>query len=131
MAAIVITKFDHERLTKLLGLKRPHDEFDRALLAELAKAKIVEPAQVPPDVITMNSKVRFKNEQGEALTYWLVFPEDADISNHKMSILSPIGCALIGYKVGDTITLHTPNGSRKLMVEEILHQPEREGDFQS
>ena len=129
MARIFITKFDYERLKKLLDDKKPNDEFDKTLLAELERGEVVDPKDVPADVITMNSQVRFKDEQGNDLEYWLVFPEDADLPNNKISILSPIGCALLGYAKGDEVAIPTPKGQRKLIVEEIVHQPEREGNF--
>ncbi|MGB4800154.1 MAG: nucleoside diphosphate kinase regulator [Candidatus Saccharimonadales bacterium] len=129
MAQITITQFDYDRLTKLLAKKSPLDDSDRMLLAELDKSQVVAPADIPNDVITMNSEVRFSDSSGKPLTYWVVFPEDADVAAGKLSVLSPIGCALLGYTVGDTVELTAPSGVRKLTVEEILHQPEREGNF--
>jgi regulator of nucleoside diphosphate kinase len=130
MTKVYITQFDYDRLKKLLDKKKPHDDFDKALIYELERGEIVEPKDIPPDVITMNSHVRFTDEYGDSWEYWLVFPEDSNLSESKISILSPIGCALLGYKIGDQITIHTPNkGRRSLKVEEILSQPEREGNF--
>lgn len=130
MTVIYITQFDYDRLKKLLDRKKPHDDFDKALIYELERGKIVAPKDIPPDVITMNSHVKFSDEFGDSWEYWLVFPEDASLSESKISILSPIGCALLGYKIGDHITIHTSNkGRRNLKVEEILSQPEREGRF--
>ena len=131
MADIIITRFDHDRLTSLLGRKKPHDANDRMLLAELDKAKIVEPADVPPDVVTMNSQVHFSDDYGDGWDYWLVFPEDANLAESKISVLSPVGSSLLGYRIGDEIEINTPHGHRQLKVEEIIHQPEREGDFNS
>lgn len=128
MSKIYVTQFDYDRLMKLLD-KKLHGDYDRALLAELEKSEILDPKSVPPDVITMNSQIKFKDEQGSIWEYWLVFPEDADLPNQKISILSPVGCALIGYRKGDTVTIPTPKGEKKLVVEEIIHQPEREGNF--
>lgn len=130
MVQIIITQYDYDRLMKLLARKKPHDDFDKALLAELERGKIVEPQDIPSDIITMNSEVRFKDEYGDSWEYWLVFPEDADLPKNKISILSPIGCALLGYGIGDHITIHTPKGRRELEVEEVLRQPEREGNFE-
>jgi len=129
MVQIFITQFDYDRLMKLLKKRRPHDEYDKALLAELERGKIIGPEAVPPDVITMNSQVRFRDEYGENWELWLVFPEDAELSKGRISILSPIGCALIGYKKGDAIVVPTPKGRRELSVEAIIHQPEREGNY--
>lgn len=129
MQTITITQFDYDRLMKLLDSKKPHDEFDKALLTELQKGKIVKPEDVPPDVITLNSEVHFIDEDGKDLDYTLVFPEDANLSKGKISILSPIGCALLGYRIDDTVTIASPKGQRKLTVKAIVHQPEREGKF--
>lgn len=129
MVKIYITQFDYDRLKKLLNKRRPHDANDKALLAELEKGEIIDPKKVPSDVITMNSQVNFKDEYGDDWNYWLVFPDDAELAKNKISILSPIGCALLGYRKGDTVTIPTPKGRRQLTVKEIVHQPEREGNF--
>lgn len=129
MIKIYITQFDHDRLMKLLNKRKPYDEYDKALLVELESAEIVEPKDVPPDVVTMNSQLRLEDEQGDYWEYWLVFPEDADMSTNRISILSPIGCALLGYSKGNTITIPTPKGRKKLTIEKVIHQPEREGSF--
>ena len=121
---IHITKFDLDRLNQL-----PHDEYDRALSAELENAEVVAAKSIPDDVITMNSQVKFKDIDGKEKIYWLVFPEDADVTENKISILSPVGCSLIGYRIGSDVVIPTPHGNKKLTVEEILYQPERAGDF--
>lgn len=129
MSTLTITQFDYDRLMKRLNKKKAHDEYDKALLAELKKGKIVEPRDIPPDAVTMNSQIRFIDEYGDAWEYWLVFPEDADLTKNKISILSPVGCALLGYHVGDKIMFPSPKGKNTLTVKEILRQPEREGNF--
>lgn len=129
MPHIVMTQFDYDRINELLASKKPLDEYDEALLAELDKAEIVEPKEIPADVITMNSHVRFRDGKGKTREYWLVFPEDADIMENKLSILSPVGCALLGYRVGDTVKFPAPQGETELVVEEVLSQPEREERF--
>lgn len=126
---IYISQFDFERLNTLLDKKQPHDEYDKALIEELAKAKVLDPASIPPDVITMNSHVKLTDENSQAREYWLVFPEDADVTQSKLSVLSPIGSSLIGCQVGSKVTIPTPKGHRELVVTEILYQPERSGDF--
>lgn len=115
---------------ELLGEKWPHDKYDEALIRELERGIIVDSKKIPPDVITMNSQVRFTDiESNASLTYWLVFPQDTDIRKNKISILSPIGCGLLGYKVNDTISIKTPTGEKILKVEKIMHQPEAEGNY--
>lgn len=127
---IYITKNDHARLMKLLKEKHFHDSYDEALLNELTRGKIVDSTKIPPDVITMNSQVNFIDvDSGTSFTYWLVFPQDADISQNKLSVFSPVGCALLGYRINDIISIKTPAGEKKLKVEKIVHQPEAEGNY--
>ena len=87
--------------------------------------------QIPPHVVTMNSRVRFKDESsGTELTVTLVYPGDADASTGRISILAPVGSALIGLSVGDTIEWQLPNGRTKtLRIVELLYQPEAAGDL--
>jgi len=130
MIKIYITQFDHDRLMKLLNQRAPHDKFDKALLSELERGEIVEPKDIPPDVVTMNSHVKLKGANGEKWDFWLVFPENVNLSEGKISVLSPTGCALLGYKVGQKVTIHTPHkGDHVLEITEVVSQPEREGKF--
>lgn len=131
MNTIYITKNDHKKLVDIINKKWDHNDSDKNLLTELNRAVIVEPQDVPSDVITMNSLVVFRDiELKEELEYWLVFPDDADIGQKKISVLSPIGCALLGYKIGDIISVNTPKGEKQLKVEKILHQPESHGNYE-
>jgi regulator of nucleoside diphosphate kinase len=91
---------------------------------ELDRARIMPSFEVPPDVVTMNSKVRLTDLQnGKKLTYTLVFPRDANFDQGKISILAPIGTAILGSTPGDVIEWKVPASIRRLRVEEILHQP--------
>ncbi len=127
---IYITQNDKKRLLELLKEKWSHDKYDEALLQELERGEVVDSAKIPADVITMNSQVKFtKIGSSASLTYWLVFPQDADISKNKISVLSPIGCGLLGCKVNDTISIKTPSGENIVRIEEIMHQPEAEGNY--
>jgi len=111
-------------------LNNPDNNYLNELEKELNRGKIVEPKDIPKDVITMNSTVLLKDLDSEKeMKYTLVFPDVADISKNKLSILAPIGTALIGYKVGDIIEWEVPAGLRKLKVKEILYQPEAAGDY--
>jgi regulator of nucleoside diphosphate kinase len=102
------------------------EELDR----ELARAKIVPQKHIPPDVATMNSKVHLRIlDSGEDMTCTLVYPDEADITSSKMSILAPVGTALIGYRIGDTVEWEVPAGRIRLRIEEILYQPEAAGDY--
>ena len=134
-ATIYVTKIDRERLGKLIEIARERDgevnrEYLNRLEEELERAETVEPQEVSPDVITMRSKVRLKDlRTGEEVVYSLVFPTEADFSAGKISVLAPIGTAMLGYREGSVIEWHVPSGLRRLKVEEILYQPEAAGDY--
>jgi regulator of nucleoside diphosphate kinase len=132
--AIYITEYDVERLKSLISeakrLDQCGNEYLESLEAELARGQLVAPTEVPPDVITMNSKVCLVDlDTNEEMVYMLVFPEDADIAQSKISILAPIGTAMLGYRVGDVFTWQVPDGVRRLKVMQILYQPEASGDY--
>ena len=131
---IYITDSDMYRLKELVKGAREFGKEDekylRELEGELDRGKIVKSKDIPNNVITMNSKVRLRDiDKQEEMVYWLVFPDDADPNQDKISILAPIGMALIGYKVGDIIKWKVPNGIVKLKVKKILYQPEAAGDY--
>jgi len=131
---IYITELDRKRLTERLLSPEAVPEIDQDNLAELEqellRAEIVPAREIPGDVITMNSTVRLRDlDTRKEVTYTLVFPADADAAKNRISVLAPIGTALIGYRVGDVIAWKVPAGSRRLKVEEIIYQPEKAGDF--
>jgi regulator of nucleoside diphosphate kinase len=97
---------------------------------ELDRAEIVKPEEIPTDVITMNSTFRLRDlDSGEEVVYTLVFPGKADSANGKISILAPIGTAVLGYRVGDTVEWKVPAGLRRLKVKEVVYQPEATGNY--
>jgi regulator of nucleoside diphosphate kinase len=129
---IYITRFDLARLKELLEvgitLKERDREYLESLTNELDRAHIVEPTALPGDVVTMNSRVRLKDmETGEEQNYSLVFPSQADMTQNKISILAPIGTAILGYRAGDTLDWQVPAGRRTVRIQEILYQPEGAG----
>lgn len=131
---IQITQFDLERLQKLLQeakyTKYRKSEYLEKLQMELDRAEVVLPQDIPGDTITMNSRVRLVDlDTGEEEIYTLVFPDHADLGQGKISVLAPIGTAMLGYEVGDTFEWEVPAGKRRLQVKEILYQPEASGDF--
>lgn len=131
---IHITKFDMDRLLELIEgvrLTPKHSKVNLDLLEkELYSGILVDPVNVPKDVITMNSTVSVTDtESGENMTYTLVFPSAANILENKLSILAPLGMAIIGYRKGDIIEWPVPSGIRKLKVAEIIYQPEAAGDY--
>ncbi len=103
----------------------------KMLAEELLKAEIVDPQKIPRDVVTMNSLVKFRDlSSQEIYMYSIVYPTDADFDNGKISVLAPIGMALLGYRVGDVVEWPVPAGMRRLKVEEVLYQPEAAGQFE-
>jgi regulator of nucleoside diphosphate kinase len=126
--SIYITDYDMERLRKLLAAEKivdPDRKDLQELEAELGRARIVASSDVPQDLVTMNSRVCFIDlDSGEEMICSLVFPGEADIEQHRLSVLAPIGIALLGYRAGDTLEWKVPAGLRKLKVKEVLYQPE-------
>lgn len=128
---IIISSLDVERLEKILEAL-PHGTVGKEELeTELERAEIVEPEEIPAIVVTMNSTVRFKvASSNEEFEYTLVYPKDADGSKHKISILAPVGSAMLGLKEGDEIEWPKPGGgSLTVHIDKIVYQPEREGLF--
>lgn len=132
---ICITEPDYHRLSALIEKRRETNGTDREYLnkleAELDRAEIVDPKEVPANVITMRSTVRLKDlVSGDENTYSLVFPTEADFSQGKISVLAPVGTAILGYRSGDTIEWTVPSGLRRLKVDKIMYQPESAGHFE-
>jgi regulator of nucleoside diphosphate kinase len=132
---IYITKPDHERLTKLIEIAREREgdansKYLDSLEEELERAEVVQQKDIPADVITMRSMVRLKDlDTSEEVTYQLMFPTEANFDEGKISVLAPIGTAMIGYRHGDVIEWEVPSGVRRLRVEEVLYQPESKGEY--
>lgn len=130
--ALVISELDATRLEALLLALPDHAFAGRAALEEeLARADIREPQAMPPNVVTMNSTVRFRmssSSQDRCLT--LVYPQDVSGAGDTVSILAPVGSALLGLAQGDEIEWPRPDGgSMRVLLEEVVYQPERAGDF--
>ena len=131
---ICITDYDMKRLKELLDVAKEFNYHGRDdlkdLEVELNRANLFASGDIPGNVITMNSKaVLIDLGTGDEMTYTLVFPHDADIDLGNISILAPIGTAMLGYSVGDTFEWKVPAGLRRLKVKKILYQPEAFGDY--
>lgn len=131
---IYITDNDMVRLEELLEAAGENTTRDNKhleeLSSELMKAEVVESRDIPTNVITMNSEVLFQDlDNDESKTYKLVFPREANLEQNKVSILAPIGTAMIGSRVGQIIRWHAPAGERRMKVVKILYQPEAAGDY--
>ncbi len=126
---ILITEDDMAQLKDLVSggraaLRRDQghlEELDR----ELGRAEMVAAGDIPPDVVTMHSTVTVRDmDTDERVIYTIVFPVEADIAAKRISVLAPVGTALIGYRTGDVIEWATPGGTRRLRIEAVLFQPE-------
>lgn len=132
---IWVTKTDLERLINLIKLVR--NQGQRQLYQNIAKleekleyAEVTRSEDIPTNIITMRSKVRLNDlNTGEELVYSLVFPTEANFEEGKLSILSPLSTAVLGYRLGDTVEFEAPSRLRRLRVLEILYQPESSGDY--
>jgi len=125
---IVISSRDAQKLDRLLASLADQEFPGRDdLEAELVRAQIVDPQQIPPGVVTMNSTVRFKIESSsKEFVLTLVYPDEVNADGSTISILAPVGSALLGLSPGDQIEWPKPGGGvLRVLVEEIITQPER------
>ena len=132
--AHLITDNDRRRLGTLLERAQESGaefrDYLHALESELEQATSVEAADVPGDVVTMNSTVELSDlSSGEEETYTLVYPQQASAIDGRLSVLAPLGTAILGTRVGDEIEVATPSGRRRVRIEKIHFQPESEGRF--
>jgi regulator of nucleoside diphosphate kinase len=129
----IITATDFDRLQGLIESPRSRTARAALLLTlkeGLDRGKVVPADRVPGNVVTMRSQVRVHDlSEDERETYTLVYPEEADINVGKLSILAPLGTALLGTRVGQVVGFDAPAGPRRLKVEKILYQPEAAGDL--
>jgi regulator of nucleoside diphosphate kinase len=126
---IVITAAEHAELSSLVALAgkvSSRMKFEmRVLENELKRARIVEADDLPRDIITMDSRAELLDLQTrERMQFTLVLPRDANIDEGKISVLAPLGTAMLGYRVGDEFQWHVPHGIRRLKVTEVYFQPE-------
>jgi len=129
---IFVTKEDMQRLHDLVASAERISSRDlqhlQVLKEELERAEIVASSEIPADVVTMNSRVRLRDlDSGRESIYALVYPRDADVAQGRISVLAPIGTAIIGYRAGDVIVWAVPAGERRFKLEEVLYQPEAAG----
>jgi regulator of nucleoside diphosphate kinase len=129
---IYITEIDRERLKRLLdGVFFDESITDKSisdLEHEIERATIVKPEQLSHDVITMNSRALLCLN-GDELEVSLVYPGEADLTEQKLSVFSPIGTAILGYSEGDIIQWEVPSGITEIQIRKILYQPEAAGHY--
>lgn len=131
---IYVSRVDLARLQQLIANARRTSDMDADYLdqleAKLERAEEIAPRAVPVDIVTMNSRVELRDEESGALhAYALVFPEDADPAQDRISVLAPLGAALLGARLGERIAWQVPGGEKRMQVERIPYQPEAAGDY--
>ncbi|MDX7990610.1 nucleoside diphosphate kinase regulator [Xenorhabdus littoralis] len=129
---IIISELDAERLDSLL--EQPvfaNTSIADALNEELDRAEIVPPVDIPADVVTMNSEIRFIDlGSNEERIRTLVYPASLKDSTKQLSVMAPLGAALLGLRVKDEIIWELPNGEKtRIKVLEIIYQPEAAGEY--
>lgn len=133
--SIVLTEADRARLSQVLDVSHSFGDEKmgqciRELNTDLESATIVESKDIPDDVITMNSRVVLRDvASGDEEEWVLCFPHQADIYENKLSVLAPMGIAMLGSQPGDVIEWETPRGIAKAEIVKISYQPEASGDF--
>jgi len=134
-ATIYVTTTDQQRLSNMIALARDHNDrgnlhYIGKLENELKYADVVAPEEIPPDVVTMRSRVKLKDlDTGEEKVYSIVFPSESNFDDGKISILAPLATALLGCRRGNIVEVDAPAGLRRLLISEILYQPESSGDY--
>ena len=134
MSKIILNSLDYSRIKQSIGDARQLKSISASeaedLMKELNSAKIVEPQEIPDNVVTMNSIVKISfSDTNKQVEFQIVYPDKANLKNNKISIFSPIATALIGYKVADEIEWLVPAGLTKIRIDEIVYQPEAAGDY--
>lgn len=136
MKNIIVNRLDYTRIKKVINdakqVKSIRPVEVEGLLKELDGAKLVDPQEIPSDVVTMNSIVKLSFlDSKKQIQFQIVYPDQANLKEKKISILSPIATALIGYKIADEIEWLVPAGLTKIRIDEIVYQPEAAGDYYS
>ncbi len=131
---IFITEKDKIKLQKLINEAKEFHPGNEVYLSnlerELDRAQLVASEKIPHNVITMHSKVLLRDiDSGEEMTYTLVYPNEANLMEDKISVLAPVGTAIIGLREKEAINWKIPSGMVRLEVKKILYQPEAAGDF--
>jgi regulator of nucleoside diphosphate kinase len=126
---ILITEKDLLRIRNILSFQNS-EEFEN-LEIELDRAKIITDANVPPDLVTMNSTVKFLNVQdNKEMSITIVYPNEANFADGKISVLASLGSALIGLREGQEINWMFPDGkTRTLRILKVVYQPEANGHW--
>jgi regulator of nucleoside diphosphate kinase len=131
---IQITDLDYNRLNGMINnMRKSNQKVYNDLLfleSELERAKRTNPNEITPEFVTMNSVVEVLDcDTNKAMEVKLVYPKEANFKQGRISVLSPLGSALLGYKVGSEISFDVPSGIKKMKISKIVYQPEANGEF--
>ena len=131
---IDITDLDARRLRALLsvydGGPGPGRREVNQLRGELERARVVPSREISGRVVTMNSEVLLRDlDSRQEFTCRLSYPDESDADGGRISVLAPVGTAILGYREGTVVEWSVPAGTRRLRIEKILYQPEAAGDF--
>ena len=131
---IIITELDYTRLCTIINISRQRQSTEfkniEVLGSEIKRAKKIKSKKITPEFITMNSLIEVSDlETNRLMQLKLVYPGEADFKKGHISVLSPLGSALLGYKIGDTVSFAVPKGEKSVMINKILYQPEANGEF--
>jgi regulator of nucleoside diphosphate kinase len=132
METIFLTDKDYERLHQVVKVQRRSSGpiVVEALSRELKRAHVVPSQEIPQDIVTMHSRVRLRDiKSPAAMEITIVYPHQADILSRKVSVLAPVGTAILGCQVGEVVKWPVAKGNLSYRIEEIIYQPEAAGDF--
>ncbi|MGV8091952.1 MAG: GreA/GreB family elongation factor [Mangrovibacterium sp.] len=131
---IIITESDYTRLCNLVNAEKSSRSTElkhlSVLGAEIKRAKRIDSRKILPDFVTMNSRIEVVDlDTDKTMTLQLVYPKDANYKQGRISVLSPLGSALLGYRVGSVISFDVPKGIKRMRISGIIYQPEANGDY--
>jgi regulator of nucleoside diphosphate kinase len=129
---IVVTRVDYSRLNSLILNMlddRSSDLFELNFLnIEIKRATKIDSRKISPEYVTMNSLIEVTFlDVGKSMVIRLVYPQDANYKKGQVSVLSPLGCALLGYRAGDSVSFKAPGGMQTVRIDKVLYQPEANG----
>lgn len=130
----IISQLDYQRLKLRIGQIKPDRQVSSSQLITLVRgvdsATLLDPANIPANVVTMYTRVKLSYPDSQkTVSLQIVYPEEVDSTQSKVSVLAPIATALLGRKVNDLVCLLTPYGTVRVKIDYILYQPEAAGDF--
>jgi len=130
----IISLLDYQRLKLRIGQIKPDSQVSSSQLITLVRgvnsATLLDPTNIPANVVTMHTRVKLSYPDSQkTVSLQIVYPEEADSTQSKVSVLAPIATALLGRKVNDLVCLLTPYGTVRVKIDYILYQPEAAGHF--